>query len=46
VNIKDRRLRDPAPIPEEYAGSSFSSHEEFVQYKQNGSLMLSAEVRK
>jgi len=46
VNIKDRRLRDPAPIPEEYSGSSFSSLEEFVQYKQNGSLMLSAEVRK
>jgi SAM-dependent methyltransferase len=46
VNIKDRRLRDPAPIPERYTGSSFSSHEEFVQFKQNGSLMLTAEVRK
>jgi SAM-dependent methyltransferase len=46
VNIKDRRLRDPGPLPERYTGSSFSSHEEFVQYKQNGSLMLTAEVRK
>jgi hypothetical protein len=46
VNIKDRRLYDPAPIPEHYTGSSFHSHEEFVQYRQNGSLMLTAEVRK
>jgi hypothetical protein len=46
VNIKDQRLRDPAPVPEDYSGTSFRSREEYVQYKENGSLMLSAEVRK
>lgn len=46
VNIKDQRLHDPAPVAEQYSGSSFTNREEYLQYKQNGSLMLTAEVRK
>jgi SAM-dependent methyltransferase len=46
VNVKDRRLFDPKPIPDDYSGGSFKTREDYVLYKQNGSLMLSAEVRK
>lgn len=46
VNIQDQRLFDPKPIPDDYSGGSFKTREDYVLYKQNGSLMLSAEVRK
>lgn len=46
VNIRDERLRDPKPIPDDYSGGSFKTRDDYVLYKQNGSLMLSAEVRK
>jgi SAM-dependent methyltransferase len=46
VNIVDERLRDPTPVPDDYAGGSFKTREDFVRYRENGSLMLSAEVRK
>jgi SAM-dependent methyltransferase len=46
VNVKDERLYDPKPIPEDYSGGSFRTREDYVQYKQNGSLMLTAEARK
>ena len=46
VNVQDRRLFDPKPIPDDYSGGSFKTREDYVLYKQNGSLMLSAEVRK
>jgi arsenite methyltransferase len=46
VNVEDRRLFDPKPIPDDYSGGSFKSREDYVLYKQNGSLMLSAEVQK
>ena len=46
VNIVDERLHDPTPVPDDYAGGSFATREDYVRYKENGSLMLSAEVRK
>ena len=46
VNVQDRRLFDPKPIPDDYSGGSFNTREDYVLYKQNGSLMMSAEVRK
>ena len=46
VNIVDARLHDPTPVPDEYAGGSFATREDYLRYKENGSLMLSAEVRK
>jgi ubiquinone/menaquinone biosynthesis C-methylase UbiE len=44
VNVRDRRLRDPAPIPAEYRGGSFKTREDYVNYKQAGSLMMSGEA--
>ena len=44
VNIRDQRLFDPTPIPENYTGSSFKSREDYEEYKRAGSLMVSGEV--
>ena len=46
VNVADRRLYDPRPIPKDYTGGSFKTREDFVAYRQNGSLMLTGEVQK
>jgi len=44
VNVADRRLYDPAPIPDDYNGGSFKTREDYVNYRESGSLMLSGEV--
>ncbi len=43
INIRDERLFDPTPIPENYTGSSFKSREDYEEYKRAGSLMMSGE---
>ncbi|MGH9874457.1 MAG: class I SAM-dependent methyltransferase [Pyrinomonadaceae bacterium] len=43
VNVLDRRLYDPAPIPPDYSGGSFKTREDYITYKESGSLMVSAE---
>ena len=44
VNILDQRLYDPAPIPADYSGGSFATREDYITYKESGSLMVSGEV--
>jgi SAM-dependent methyltransferase len=44
VNVLDRRLYDPAPIPDNYSGGSFKTRQDYVNYKALGSLMLSGEA--
>ena len=44
VNVSDQRLYDPAPIPADYSGGSFKTREDYVTYKQSGSLMVSGEA--
>jgi ubiquinone/menaquinone biosynthesis C-methylase UbiE len=44
VNVSDRRLYDPAPIPADYNGGSFKTREDYITYKESGSLMMSGEV--
>jgi SAM-dependent methyltransferase len=46
VNVKDERIHDPTPVPADYSGGSFKTREDYLQYKENGSLMLIAEVQK
>ena len=46
VNVIDARIYDPAPLPERYSGTSFKTHDDYIQYRQAGSLMLSGEVDK
>jgi ubiquinone/menaquinone biosynthesis C-methylase UbiE len=40
TNVHDERLHDPAPIPENYSGGSFKTAEDYREYRQTGSLML------
>ncbi|MGH9966981.1 MAG: hypothetical protein ACREBG_03975 [Pyrinomonadaceae bacterium] len=44
TNVRHERLIDPTPVPENYTGTTFKTREDFVQYRQNGSLMLTADV--
>lgn len=44
LKVHDRRLYDPAPIPDNYGGGSFKTREDYVNYRESGSLMLSGEV--
>ena len=41
VNVTDRRLYDPAPIPVDYSGSMFKTREDYLNYRAAGSLMMS-----
>jgi SAM-dependent methyltransferase len=43
-NVQSQRLHDPAPIPENYQGGSFNSREDYIRYREAGSLMLIGEV--
>jgi ubiquinone/menaquinone biosynthesis C-methylase UbiE len=44
VKVTDRRVLDPAPIPDHYLSGTFKNREELVEYKHNGSLMVTGEV--
>jgi SAM-dependent methyltransferase len=43
--VRDERLYDPTPVPEDYAGGSFKSREDFLRYRECGSLMLTGRVK-
>ncbi|HYX28044.1 MAG TPA: methyltransferase domain-containing protein [Pyrinomonadaceae bacterium] len=45
-NIRDERIIDPTPVPADYAGSSFKTREDFVAYREAGSLMITGEAAK
>ena len=44
VNVRDQRLYDPKPVPENYTGGSFKTREDYLLYRETGSLMLSGEA--
>jgi arsenite methyltransferase len=46
ANIRDERVYDPRPVPDDYTSGSFKSREDFLEYRRAGSLMLTAEVEK
>ena len=43
-NIRDERLVDPRPVPDDYTSGSFKTREDFVSYREAGSLMMSGEA--
>src|SRR5438094_1782123 len=45
-NIRDERIIDPRPVPDDYTSGSFKSREDFVSYREAGSLMISGEAKK
>src|SRR5216684_4373524 len=46
VSIRDQRVFDPTPIPDDYVIGSFKSRKDFEAYRRAGSLMVSGEVPK
>jgi SAM-dependent methyltransferase len=46
ANIRDARVIDPRPVPDDYTGGSFKSRADFEAYRRAGSLMISGEVEK
>jgi len=46
VNFRDQRLIDPRPVPDDYTSGSFKSREDFLAYREAGSLMISGEAQK
>jgi len=45
-NIRDERILDPRPVPDDYTSGSFKSREDYVSYREAGSLMISGEAKK
>jgi SAM-dependent methyltransferase len=46
VNVRDERVFDPRPVPDNYTSGSFKSREDYEDYRRAGSLMMSGEVAK
>jgi arsenite methyltransferase len=46
ANIRDQRILDPRPVPDDYTGGSFKSREDYESYRREGSLMISGEAAK
>lgn len=46
VGVEDGRIHDPSPVLVKYSGTSFRSHEDYLEYRAAGSLMLSAQAGK
>jgi len=46
TNVRDERILDPRPVPDDYTSGSFNSREDFVKYREAGSLMISGEAKK
>jgi ubiquinone/menaquinone biosynthesis C-methylase UbiE len=44
ISVRDQRLFDPTPIPDNYTSGSFKSRSDFEEYRRAGSLMVSGEV--
>jgi len=45
-NIRDQRILDPRPVPDDYTGGSFKNREEYESYRREGSLLVSGEAKK
>jgi ubiquinone/menaquinone biosynthesis C-methylase UbiE len=45
-SIKDQRIFDPRPVPDDYTGGSFKSREDYEEYRRQGSLMMSGAAKK
>jgi SAM-dependent methyltransferase len=45
-NIRTERILDPRPVPDDYTSGSFRSREDYVRYREEGSLLISGEAKK
>lgn len=45
-SVRDERILDPRPVPDDYTSGSFKSREDYVKYRDTGSLMISGQAAK
>lgn len=46
ADIRDERIFDPRPVPDDYTSDSFKSREDYVKYRDAGSLMITGKASK
>jgi arsenite methyltransferase len=46
TNVRDERVLDPRPVPDDYTSGSFKSREDYVKYREAGSLMITGQAAK
>lgn len=44
ANVRDQRLYDPTPVPQDYSSGSFKTREDFLEYRASGSLLIIGKV--
>jgi SAM-dependent methyltransferase len=44
VNVQDRRIYDPRPVPDDYTSGSFKTRDDYLEYREAGSLLISGEA--
>jgi arsenite methyltransferase len=44
TNVQDRRVYDPRPVPDDYTGGSFKTRDDYLEYREAGSLLINGEV--
>jgi arsenite methyltransferase len=44
--VRDERILDPRPVPDDYTSGSFKSRDDYVKYRDAGSLMITGEASK
>ncbi|HEX6190298.1 MAG TPA: class I SAM-dependent methyltransferase [Pyrinomonadaceae bacterium] len=45
-SVQDERILDPRPVPDDYTSGSFKSRDDYVKYRDTGSLMISGKAAK
>ncbi len=44
ADVRDERVFDPRPVPDDYTSGSFKSREDYVKYREAGSLMITGKA--
>lgn len=45
-SVLDERILDPRPVPDDYTSGSFRNRDDYVKYRDTGSLMISGKAAK
>lgn len=45
TDVRDERVLDPRPVPDDYTSGSFKSREDYLKYREAGSLMVTGKAR-
>lgn len=45
TNVRDERILDPRPVPDDYTSGSFKSRADYLKYREAGSLVITGNKR-